>query len=144
VGVAGYIGVVLLLIALAIGAYALRRFRLLRAGGVHVALRRRIDESSPRGWHLGVGRYQGDEFVWYRVLSVRSGPSQVIPRVGLEIADRRAPSTPESYSMPQDATVLLCQSRFGELELAMDHDALTGFLSWLESSPPGHAVPWMS
>jgi hypothetical protein len=30
------------------------------------------------------------------------------------------------------------------LEIAMDTEALTGFLSWLESSPPGRAVPWAS
>ncbi|MCC5697686.1 DUF2550 domain-containing protein [Klebsiella pneumoniae] len=31
-----------------------------------------------------------------------------------------------------------------QLELAMGRDALTGFLSWLESAPPGRSVPWAS
>jgi hypothetical protein len=44
--------------------------------------------------------------------------------------------------MPAGATVLRCRGEAGELELAMDTDALTGFLSWLESSPPGRAIPW--
>jgi Protein of unknown function (DUF2550) len=143
VGITGYVGVVLILAALVIAGYALRRFRLLRAGGVHVALRQRLDRSA-RGWQLGVGRYQGDEFVWYRALSIRSGPDQIIPRIGLEIADRREPSGTESYAMPPASIVLRCRGRSGELELAMDGDALTGFLSWLESAPPGRAVPWAS
>lgn len=142
-GITGYIGLILIVMAIALGAYAVRRFRLLREGGVHVALRHRIDDSG-RGWQLGVGRYRGDEFVWYRVISLRSGPDRIIPRVGLEVADRREPSTPESYAMPADAIVLRCRGAVGELEIAMGTEALTGFLSWLESSPPGRAVPWAS
>lgn len=141
--VTGYVGLALIVIAFALVGYALRRLRLLREGGVHVALRRRIDDSG-RGWQVGVGRYRGDDFVWYRVLSVRSGPDQVIPRIGLEIADRREPTAPESYAMPLDATVLHCRDVAGDLELAMGRDALTGFLSWLEASPPGSIVPWAS
>lgn len=142
-GITGYIGVLLIVLAVVLACYAFRRLRLLREGGIHVALRRRIDDSG-RGWQVGVGRYRGDEFVWYRVLSVRSGPDQVIPRIGLEIEDRRSPSDPESYAMPADATVLRCRAGHGEIELAFGADALTGFLSWLEASPPGSIVPWAS
>ncbi|HEY3752828.1 MAG TPA: DUF2550 domain-containing protein [Pseudonocardiaceae bacterium] len=142
-GITGYVGVLLIVLAVVLACYAFRRLRLLREGGIHVALRRRIDDSG-RGWQVGVGRYRGDEFVWYRVLSVRSGPDQVIPRIGLEIEDRREPSTPESYAMPVDATVLRCRADHGEIELAFGADALTGFLSWLEASPPGSIVPWAS
>ncbi|HWC83302.1 MAG TPA: DUF2550 domain-containing protein [Pseudonocardiaceae bacterium] len=142
-GITGFVGLILIAVAIALAFYASRRFRLLREGGVHVALRHRIDDSG-RGWQLGVGRYRGDEFVWYRVLSVRSGPDCVIQRANFEVADRREPSVPESYSMPADAIVLRCRAKVGELEIAMDTEALTGFLSWLESSPPGRAVPWAS
>jgi Protein of unknown function (DUF2550) len=143
VGITWYVGLALIVVAVALVCYALRRLRLLREGGVHVALRRRIDDSG-RGWQVGVGRYRGDDFVWYRVLSVRSGPDQVIPRIGLEIANRREPSAPESYAMPVDATVLRCRGNSGEIELAMGTDAVTGFLSWLEAAPPGSIVPWAS
>lgn len=154
-GITGYIGLILAVLAVGVGCYALRRLRLLRAGGVHVAMRRgpagrsgpfgffaRYGRAGGRGWQVGIGRYRGDEFVWFRVLSVRSSPDQVIPRLGLEIADRREPSAPEAYAMPVDATVLRCNALSGEVELAMGTDALTGFLSWLESSPPGSIVPW--
>jgi hypothetical protein len=142
VDITGYVGLALIAIAVVLAGYAVRRLRLLREGGVHVALRHRFGDS--RGWQVGVGRYRGDEFVWYRVLSIRSGPDHVIPRIGLEIADRRSPNGPESYAMPVDATVLRCRADTGELELAMDTEALTGFMSWLESSPPGSIVPWAS
>jgi hypothetical protein len=143
VGITGYIGVVLILVAIVLAWSALRRLKLLREGGVHVALRRRIDDSG-RGWLLGVGRYRGDEFVWYRVLSVRSGPDQVIPRIGLQISDRRQPEVAEHYAMPTEATVLRCRDNDIEIELAMNGEALTGFLSWLEAAPPGNIVPWAS
>jgi hypothetical protein len=134
---------VLLAAAIGLGYLAFRRLRLLREGGIHVAWRDSVDDSG-LGWHLGVGRFSGDEFSWYRVLSVRSGPDRTLSRDDLEIEDRREPSGPESYGMPTGATVLRCRSSRTELELAMASGALTGFLSWLESQPPGHAIPWAS
>ncbi|GAA0515605.1 hypothetical protein GCM10011581_47030 [Saccharopolyspora subtropica] len=133
----------LLVAALVIGALAWRRLRELRVGGIDVALRATTD-SSGRGWHLGVAHYRGEEFAWYRVLSLRSGPNWVINRRDVEIARRREPSLAESYAMPPGATVLDLTGSGTELELAMGTDALTGFLSWLESAPPGHSVPWAS
>lgn len=138
------VGAVLLLVAVLLVWFTIRRLRALRSGGVHAALRTRLDDAG-KGWHLGVGRYQGDEFVWFRVLSMRPGPDRVISRSALEIADRRDPSGPELYSMPPSSHVL----RFREagsgvdVEIAMGPDALTGFLSWLESAPPGR-LPWAS
>ncbi|HEX6356323.1 DUF2550 domain-containing protein [Actinophytocola sp.] len=138
------VGAVLLLVAAVLVWLAVRRLRAMRSGGVHAALRTRLDDSG-KGWHLGVGRYQGDEFVWFRVLSLRPGPDRVITRSALEIADRRDPSGPELYTMPPSSHVL----RFREagvgadIEIAMGPDALTGFLSWLESAPPGR-LPWAS
>ncbi|GGP46130.1 hypothetical protein GCM10010185_17210 [Saccharothrix coeruleofusca] len=133
-----------LFIAVVVLAYfAWRRIRLLRAGGVHVALRSRLDESG-RGWHLGVGHYRGDEFAWFRVLSLKIGPDRMIHRDGFEIDTRREPTAPEAYAMPVGAQVLRCRTVDGEVELAMGPDALTGFLSWLESAPPGRSIPWAS
>ena len=147
------IGTLLAVTAAAILLFISRRVRLLRAGGVNVALRTRLDDSH-RGWHLGVGRYHGDEFTWYRALSLRSGPNHVIRRDGLEIDNRREPDWPETYAMPAGSTVLHChavQSGSGRsgssgrvVEIAMGPDALTGFLSWLESAPPGGRLPWAS
>jgi hypothetical protein len=143
VGTGEIVGLVLLAVAVVLTVLAWRRVRLLREGGVQVALRRKLGDSG-RGWHLGVGHYRGDEFVWFRALSLRSGPDQVILRHDLEISTRREPTTPESYQMPSGSIVLRCRAALGDLEIAMGPDALTGFLSWLESAPPGRTVPWAS
>jgi hypothetical protein len=39
--------------------------------------------------------------------------------------------------MPAAAAVLRCRSRGADVELAMTPGVLTGFLAWLEASPPG-------
>jgi hypothetical protein len=119
-----------------------RRIKLLRSGGVHVALRTKLDGSG-KGWHLGVGRYHGDDFSWFRVLSLRAGPDRVIRRRGLEITDRRDPDGSESENLPAGSRVLRFRGTGPDLEIAMGPDALTGFLSWLESAPPGR-LPWAS
>lgn len=136
--VGALLGLVVIVLAYLVG----RRVRLLRSGGVHVALRTKLDDSG-KGWHLGVGRYHGDELSWFRVLSLRAGPDRVIRRRGLEIADRRDPNGSESYNLPAGSRVLRFRGTSPELEIAMGPDAMTGFLSWLESAPPGR-LPWAS
>lgn len=142
--------IILVLLAVVILALVLllaRRVRLVRAGGVIVALRTRIDNTG-KGWHLGIARYHGDEFAWFRALSLKSGPNRIIHREALEIVDRRDPENAETPNMPVGSRVLQFRGAHGELdqevEVAMGPDALTGFLSWLESAPPGRAVPWAS
>ncbi|GAA4417261.1 DUF2550 domain-containing protein [Actinokineospora soli] len=120
-----------------------RRVRLLRMGGVHVAIRTRVDDSG-KGWHLGVGRYQGDEFAWFRAFSLRAGPNLMIHRDGLEIADRRDPARAEVPVVPLGSRILRVEVGDTRYEIAMGPDALTGFLSWLESAPPGRRLPWAS
>jgi hypothetical protein len=120
-----------------------RRIRELRAGGIDVALRVRTGDRG-RGWHWGVAHFRGEEFAWYRVLSLRSGPNWVLNRRELGIGKRRQPSAAESDTMPAGATVLHLTGLGRHLELAMAPDALTGFLSWLESAPPGRTTPWAS
>lgn len=117
---------------------AWRRLRELKVGGIDVALR------VGRGWHLGVAHYRGEEFAWYRALSLRSGPNWVLNRRQVAIAHRREPTVAEAYSMPAGSKVLSLTGTDRELEVAMGADALTGFLSWLESTPPGRSVPWAS
>jgi hypothetical protein len=134
------LGLLLVLLALVLW-YSVRWKRMRSGGGVSVALR--WDPDDPRaGWHLGIGRYEGESFAWYRVWSLRTGPDRVFERQALEIADRRHPSGSEAYAVPIGATVLRCESDTQKaIEIAMGPGALTGFLSWLESAPPGRRVP---
>src|SRR5687767_11632036 len=98
---------VALVIVIAVAFLMWRRIRLLRAGGVPVALRWRIDESG-HGWHLGVARYRGSQFVWYRIFSLLTGPSRIIIRQSFAISTRRRPHASELYAMPSDAVILQC------------------------------------
>lgn len=131
----------LLIVAAAVlGWVALRWRGVLKTGGVNVALRWRTDQSE-LGWHLGIGRYQGEEFVWYRVMSVRKGPDKVFRREDLQVVERREPTDAEVYALPNGATVLHFTPSSGKpLEIAMGPGTLTGFLSWLESAPPGRRI----
>lgn len=139
----GWILLGVLIVVALMASLAWWRVRLVHQGGVEVAMRIRPDLATSR-WHLGVGRYRGDDFVWYRATSLLSRPNAIVARAGLLIVQRRKPTGSEAYAMPRGATVLRCQARHAEFEIAMDPGALTGFLSWLESSPPGSAVPWAS
>jgi Protein of unknown function (DUF2550) len=145
-------GILLLLGCLCLGYLAFRRVRLMRGGGVDVCLKRlgsgrpgpgrrpvRVSRDAAAGWHFGVGRYQGNEFAWYRLTSLRPGATTVLDRSGVEILERRHPVAGEAYALPQAASVLRCRMGEREIELAMTPGVLTGFLSWLESAPPGPA-----
>ena len=132
------LGIALLLGFVLLGWLAIRRLRLIRVGGVDVALRR-VRESAPgstRGWNLGVAHYQADEFVWYRVISLGGGANLVLQRQSLEIVDRRCPGPAEENVLPGDATVLRCRDGQHIVELAMNPGVLNGFLAWLEATPP--------
>lgn len=138
------IAVLLLIVACCFLGYLLvRRVRLMRGGGVDVCLRRRpvsAAKDAAAGWHFGVGRYRGDELAWYRLTSLRPGPSVVLDRMQLEILERRGLVAGEDYAIPQADSVLHCRSRGATVEIAMAPGVLTGFLSWLESAPPGRST----
>ena len=57
----------------------------------------------------------------------------------LQVVERRSPRGPEVFALLADAVVVRCLDGDGpgSIEFAMSPDTLTGFLAWLESSPPG-------
>lgn len=139
-------GIVSAVVCACLGYLAFRRVRLMRGGGVDVCLRRqragRLAGVEGRndvgaGWHFGVARYRGNELAWYRLTSLRPGPTAVLNRTGLEIVGRRLPGAAESDALPQGSSVVRCRVGGVEMELAMPAGVLTGFLSWLEAAPPG-------
>lgn len=130
-----------LLVLLVLVLLVLRRLQQLRRGGVDVAIRRmpeRADDA--RGWHSGIGRYRGDQFRWYRISGLRSAPDVVLDRTEVEVVDRRPARGPELGGRTSTMTVLRCRGRAGVWEVAMAPDVLTGFSSWLESTPPGRST----
>jgi hypothetical protein len=119
---------------------ALRRWYLQRRGAIDLSVRNRPG-SGGRGWVLGVARYVGDDLVWYRVFSARPGPTRVISRATLEIVSRRIPDGSEAWAVQPGARILECNLAGRPVQLAMGEETLTGFLSWLESQPPGYTMP---
>ena len=139
------VAVLLVLLVLAAVALATRRFLLERSGGtVECALRRPAETGR---WRLGMLSYQRDEVYWYRALGAGFRPEQVFHRRALSVVTRRPARTEEAAAVGADRVVVevatkpaadISGSPAGEhVELAMTDQALTGFLAWLEASPPG-------
>ena len=137
VALAEFVAGVLLAVCILVVCLLVRRTRLIRGGGVDVSLRRRVDRHGGAGWHVGVGRYRGDELAWFRLGSLWPGPTVVVDRTLLEIVDRRPPTQAEMGAVPAAGVVLRCRIPARTLELAMGPGVLTGFLAWLEATPPG-------
>jgi hypothetical protein len=151
--VAGW--VLILLVAGAVLAalgLASRRILLGRTGGtVECGLR----ASEAAAWRLGLAAYQPDELHWFSAFGVRLRPNEVFARSSLSILARRPAAQTEAVSIGAGTVVVECRSgRDGDgrdaggviapgatprtVELAMSEEALTGFLAWLEASPPGY------
>ncbi len=126
----------LVIIVLGAIGLAIRRMLLDRGGGtVACGLRR------PGGtWRLGVAAYKEDELRWYYAVGVLLTPEEVLARRTLSVASRRDVYPAEAPLLGQQGMVVVSCTA-GEppetVELAMAEGALTGFLAWLESAPPG-------
>ena len=131
-----------LLVVLAAFGLLVRR-TLLRRQGAALPCALRIGAVRPgHGWHLGIMRYTPQQLQWFRIFSAAPHPKLALMRRRIEIVGRRQPGGFELHSIPQGAVVIrgAAVTSDGEpvdLELAMGERALTGFLAWLESSPPG-------
>jgi hypothetical protein len=136
---------VLVLIILAAAALAARRYLLERSGGTVDCALRIPAGSGP--WRLGVLSYQHDSLSWHGALSVLLRPEHQFHRRALSVVSRRPADPSETVTLGTDRIVVeVCAkpaadesgSPAGEhVELAMTDQALTGFLAWLEASPPG-------
>lgn len=134
------IGILVALVGLAL--IYLRRGVISRAGGTIDMNMRLSTLVRGRGWAPGLGRLLDDELRWYRVFSFSLRPRRVLSRYGLIAERRRSPEGAERLAMPPDWVVVRCVRRCGDatqfvVDLALAESALNGFLSWLESAPPG-------
>ena len=137
--------VVLVLIILAAAALAFRRYLLERSGGTVDCALRWPDGAG--AWRLGVLAYQHDSLRWYGALGVLLRPEYVFHRRALSVIAQRPAEPSEVVALGSDRIVVSvaikpqaddAASPPGEqVELAMTDQALTGFLAWLEASPPG-------
>jgi hypothetical protein len=136
--VGGVLAAVLLAVVAVFVVLSLRRWLLERRGGtVECSLR----EPDGRGvWRLGIGRYSGDELLWFAIFGLRLRPRRVVHRRGLVVAGRRTPAAEEEAALQPDAGIVEVQDDGHTVELAMSGAAMTGFLAWLEASPPGSSL----
>lgn len=139
---------VLAVAALLAGGLASRRILLGRSGGtVECGLR----ASEAAAWRLGLAAYRPDQLFWFSAFGLRLRPDEAFDRRSLAVLRRRPAGREETVSIGPGTVVIECQTgRAGPpeagsetgprtVELAMSEEALTGFLAWLESAPPGHA-----
>ena len=137
IGALDVIAALVVLVLVGLVLLALRRRFLTRSGGTFDCSLRLRAGGHGKGWALGIGRYAGDSLEWYRVFSYAARPREVLARRDLEILDRRAPVGPEVFSLLAGAVIVMCRHNERSVEFAMSPEALTGFLAWLESAPPG-------
>jgi Protein of unknown function (DUF2550) len=138
---------VLVLVFFAAALLASRRYLLERSGGtVECALR------TPAGsgaWRLGVLTYQHDSLSWHGALGVLLRPEHEFHRRSLRVVSRRPAEPSEAVTLGTDRIVVEVEAAASpgipgvesgpseHVELGMTDQALTGFLAWLEASPPG-------
>jgi hypothetical protein len=132
-------GVALVVVLLYGIALIVRRRLLARHGGTFELSHRARTVKAGRGWVLGLGRYTADTLEWFRIFSLNPRPQHVWSRADLVYTGRRDPGGVEQLSLYPDHVVIRCTSRDGEIELALSQEALMGFQSWLEASPPSAA-----
>ncbi|ADG77888.1 hypothetical protein TPAU25S_01619 [Tsukamurella paurometabola] len=134
VGAVVFGAAVLILVLLAVGAVLALRLYSLRVAGVPIILRY-LPAEPEQGWRHGTLRYDDHELKYYRLSSIRLGPSWTLPRGETEIVGRRAPSGTELDVIDPDMVIVHAVTPDGETELAFARDGLTAFQSWLESRP---------
>jgi hypothetical protein len=93
-----------------------------------------------RGWAYGIAQYENDRIDWFRIFSYAYRPAAVLTRRDLEVVGRRDAVGHDELALFPGWAIVECRFGTGLVELAMSPDALTGFLSWLESAPPGQNV----
>lgn len=121
-----------------VAGFFLRREFVARGGGTIEVSLRLSTMVTGRGWAPGFARFGADEFSWYRMFSLAFRPRRVLARRGLAVQSRRLPDGPERLVLPGDWVILRCLSQQAPVEIAMAESTVTGFLSWLESAPPGN------
>lgn len=101
------------------------------AGGLPMALKR-----GDQRWANGVGRYAGDELMWYRTLSLSPTVAWRLPRQELAVFATRPWDPGRDMALRPNLMIVECRWRGAEISLGFPDNGLTGFLSWLEAAAP--------
>ncbi|MGB3698395.1 MAG: DUF2550 domain-containing protein [Gordonia sp. (in: high G+C Gram-positive bacteria)] len=113
-----------------------------RRAGTPVLLRR-LPAEADHGWRHGSVHYGDDALAYYRLSSLRPGPTVKMSRRRIEIVGRRSPLGTELEIMDPDFGIVeLALGRSGSgahYELAMNPEVSTAFQSWIEARRPRRA-----
>lgn len=123
------LGIVCLVLLVSVVIY--QRRVVASAGGLSMALKR-----DDQRWANGVGRYAGDELIWYRTLSLLPIPALRMSRSDLEVCLSRAWDPQRDMALRSNLMIAECRYRGAAISLGFPDNGLTGFLSWLEASAP--------
>ncbi len=134
--------VVAVLAAAALAALPLRRRVLARDGGLFECSVRLKTGTPGAGWVLGMARYNDEMLEWFRFFSYSTRPRVSFLRNEVRVQTSREPDPVEAVALYAGQRVVELVEQDGGAarsqtwEIAMASDSLTGFLSWLEASPP--------
>ena len=132
---------VAVLIVMACAGLFVRRRLLSSNGGVFDCGMRTWKAGQPGSWTMGMARYHGDVFQWFRAFSLLPSPTVQLPREAIHISQRRGATDLEALVLFEDHLVIAVDESAEQprRELSMTSQSLTGLLSWLEAAPPGGA-----
>lgn len=135
-----FLAFVVIVTALALVGLVFRRRYIARGtASFDLSINRRA-EHGPQGWTLGLAVYRGEVVEWYRTFSFTLRPKYRFVRGEVVVEGRRRPEGAEAHAVHAGHLVVTTQNPSDVHQLALSPDALTGLLSWLESSPPGRGV----
>ncbi|WP_156890434.1 DUF2550 domain-containing protein [Gordonia shandongensis] len=128
--------VAIVVAALVITAGVVYRLSEIRRAGTPMLLRA-VPADTDEGWRHGSVHYGDDALNYYRLRSLRPGPSVTLSRRRIEIVGRRTPVDTELEIMDGDFTVIEVavgrSERSAHYELGMSPEVSTAFLSWIEA-----------
>jgi len=132
--------VCLCVLALLVVVLLVRRQVIISHGGVFDCGLRRWNDGQPGGWALGMARYSGNQFKWYRMFAVIPRHSLQLDRDQMVLSGSRDVDAVESLQLFDDQQVVeLRPLPDGQrIDLSMSQPSLVGLTSWLQGAPAGH------
>lgn len=121
-----------------VGLFVRRRWLASRGRVLDCSLRA-ADAPPGGGWMLGVARYSGDLFQWYRVFSLSLRPWIAVDRTRSQADASRPPDAYEASFLDSDQRIVTLTGADAGVSIALDPQEMTAFLGWLEGGLPGQA-----
>lgn len=135
------VAIIVVLGVLAVAVVINRVVEVRRAGTP--VLMRALPADGGHGWRHGSVHYGEGALTYYRLRSLRPGPTFKISRRRIDLVERRSPVGTELEIMDADFRIVeLSEGRSSKgvhYELAMSREVSTAFQSWIEARQPRRA-----